>query len=382
MDAKTLTAKLIAIPSFVNANQGEEKLADFICAYFSKILPEFKIYKQKVEGKRYNVIAYNSDQPKLIFSSHMDTVLATGILKERLTPGIKNDRLYGLGSVDMKAGLACSIAATESAKKGAGDLPPMALMFTCGEEYYFEGIKTFLRDIPFKKGFKPELVVYPEPSNLEISNGCRGCVELEFSIKGKSAHAGRPQAGINAIEQAVKLVDALKLRLQQNCQPELGVTTVNLAGLIGGLELDEDIGIRANAIADTARVVLDIRTSAKEQTAEFILKIVAELAQVMGLGLKNEIGKLDLQPFILPKNNLQKMEMAIKYAELAVSYRENLGDSGIGEFSILGAELGWNAINFGPGPGNVSHKINEYVELKTIDQTVLVFTNLINSFKS
>ncbi len=383
MDAKTLTESLIGVPSFVDENQDEQQLADFICDYFKKKLPDFKIYQQKVEGQRYNVIAYNSDQPKLVFSSHMDTVLATGKLAERLKPETKDGKLYGLGAVDMKAGLACSIAAAEVQKDA---LPPMALLFTCGEEYYFEGIRKFIQEFetgktPFKKGSIPELVVFPEPTDLKISNGCRGCVELEFTVKGKSAHAGKPKSGINAIEQATKLVEILKNCLLIDNDKDLGFTTVNLAGLTGGIELDGKIGIRANAIADTARIVLDIRTATKEQTAGFILAQVEAIAKALQVGITNQVVKLDLQPFLLPRTNLNVLEVAIAEAGLQPDYREDLTNSGIGEFSLLGADLGWNAINFGPAPGNMGHKIDEYVELSSIDTVTNVFINLIKLFK-
>ena len=372
-----LTTKLISIPSFVGDDNNEVQLAEYICKYIAENIPWMNVYKEYIDEKRFNVIAYGSKAPRVIFSSHMDTVLATGNLQERLTAVQKDGQLFGLGACDMKGGLACSLYAMAKSKKAL----PVALVFTCDEEYYFAGIKKFISDLkagklPLDNTTKPELVIFPEPSNLQISYGCRGCVELELTVSGRSAHAGRPMAGINAIEKSVDLVNVLRSNLAQKCMPELGFTTVNLASINGGVSVDGQIQSRANAIADTARIVLDIRTASKLQDAKYIIARALEAAGVLDITLKEVVTRLDLAPYVAEEKKLKTLEKAISSAELKVEFDRNPAFGGYGEFAMVGTELGWNAVNFGPGPGGTAHQIKECVNVIDLDSVSRVYQEL------
>jgi succinyl-diaminopimelate desuccinylase len=377
MDLLDLTTKLISIPSFVDEQFDETQLADYICSYIDENIPWVKVYKEYIDSKRYNIIAYSSELPRIVFVSHMDTVLAAGNLKQRLAAKQEGDFLYGLGACDMKGGLACSLDAVAKLTKPI----PLALVFTCDEEYYFAGIKSFIKDykageLPLNKAYQPEIVIFPEPSDLEISYGCRGCVELELTLVGKTAHAGKPQAGINAIEKAVELIGILKDSLAQGCQAELGYTSVNLASIQGGIQIDKEIQSRANAIADIAKIVLDIRTASQKQDAKFIISIVEQICQTLNLKLVESVVKLDLSPYIASTDKLKVFENALLNVQLNPAYMQNLSFSGYGEFAMLGAELGWNAINFGPGLSLTAHQIKECVQISELYKVSQIYQEL------
>ena len=383
MDPTSLTQSLIRIPSFVDKENNESSLAEFIILYIKKNIPWLKVYKQKVEGDRFNVIAYNSTRPKVVFISHMDTVFAAGILKERLNPKIDKDKLIGLGSADMKGGLACSICAVEK----AGQDIPVCLIFDCDEEYYFKGINVFTKEylngnLPLDKTNKPEIVIFPEPSDLLIGIGCRGCVELEIILKGKTAHAGRSNEGINAIEQGVLLVGILKEQLSKNKDIGLKYTSVNLASINGGIEMNGEIVSRANSIADIAKIVLDIRTGSRDQDAKRIISMIKRIGQTLNLEVKGIETKLDQSPFVASKEDLGLIETAISNSNVELRYQDDLSNSGYGEFAIVGSKLGWNAINFGPGPCNRSHKIDEYVNVSDLNDVTEVYCQLLKLLKT
>jgi acetylornithine deacetylase/succinyl-diaminopimelate desuccinylase-like protein len=99
----------------------------------------------------------------------------------------------------MKAGIASTLTALKKFKHTKG----VTLTLECDEEYYFKGIKKLLKEYKFN----PKLVICPEPTNLKIISGCRGLIEIKLSILGKTAHAGNPQAGINAIEKTVRIIE-------------------------------------------------------------------------------------------------------------------------------------------------------------------------------
>ena len=91
-----------------------------------------------------------------------------------------------------------------------------------------------------------------------------------FDVIGKSAHAGRPQLGVNAIETAVKTIRRLKTILRENDQPELQSTTVNLSTLQGGKRQQDQIISQGNVVPDIAKVLLDIRPADTSLSAKSI----------------------------------------------------------------------------------------------------------------
>ncbi|MBU1323402.1 M20/M25/M40 family metallo-hydrolase, partial [Patescibacteria group bacterium] len=223
MNAIQIAQKLVSIPSYVDNKTNEAKFALWLVDFF-RDFAWLKISKQTIGNNRFNLIVSDGYPAKLIFCSHMDTVQPTNIIS--LTPTVSNSRLYGLGAVDMKAG----IAALLNSVKSLGPTKGLTLIFDCDEEYYFSGTKKILK----KFKFKPELVICPEPTDLKIINGCRGCVEVEFLALGKTAHAGNPEAGVNAIEAVTELIKELKLKLIFGDIKKLGKTTVNLSAIRGG----------------------------------------------------------------------------------------------------------------------------------------------------
>lgn len=367
MNLLELTQKLISIPSYVDGKNNEKQLADFLFEYLKKNLPWFKLEKQIVEGTRYNLIATTGDNPKLIFLSHLDTVLPNNDTQTQTK--MINGKLYGLGSCDMKGGLAATIKTCEE----IGPTGNLALIFDCDEEYYFKGVKRLVQT----QNLKPELVICPEPTNLEIVNGCRGVIEIEFDVLGKSTHAGRPNWGINAIEQAVSLVCNLQPELQKTDLPKLGSTTVNLSALQGGKWQSNKVVIQANAVPDIAKVLLDIRPANPNLEAKKVLQVLISLAKNQKLGIVNEKINIDMKPYLTERNNLKKLEQAISEVGLTQQYRQNLGNGGFYESAIVSNYWKCPAINFGPKNAKTAHSNNEYVEIPSLEKTKEIFKNLI-----
>ncbi len=386
MNLETLLKKTVSIPSYLDNKTNEKKFANFLVNYIIQNLPWLKVKKQQVEKERYNVIARSDENPKLLFVSHMDTVLPIGNSKLRLTPEKKDKKLYGLGTVDMKAGLVASLKAVEKAGKGYS----VALLFDCGEEYYFKGINKFIKGVKnnklgFKPGWKPKIVIFPEPSNLKISNGCRGLLEIQAKIKGKTCHAGRPENGVNAVESAVKIITQLKKEIIQNDIPELGKTTVNLAGLNGGLLQDSKIVVRPNAVPDIAEFVLDIRSANPNLNGNKVCSLLEKQADTLDTLIINFETKLDYPPYLISKKSksvgLKKVEEILRNTIKKVEYCKDISKSGYGELALIGGKLGWDSINLGPGPSKKAHQIDEYVNLSTVEQCYKVYSNLILKFK-
>jgi acetylornithine deacetylase/succinyl-diaminopimelate desuccinylase-like protein len=361
MDVIELAQKLIAIPSYVDTNMNEKQLADFICEYISDTMPWLRLRRQAVSGDRYNIIALGSEDPQLVFVSHMDTVRPAGEAGRTLQPSIDANKLYGLGACDMKGGLAASLVAAQE----AGSTSEIALIFDCDEEYYFRGMKKLLEGYRFR----PRLVLFPEPTDLSILCGCRGLVEIGCDVVGQTAHSGTPELGINAIEKATELVVSLKQKLGS------GGTTVNLSALTGGRMQGENIVIQANAVPDIARMLLDIRVSESGQNARSILNTMKTIAADLGIVLQGEEINLDYPAYRSARETLAWVAEVVQREVGEVTYNDQV--SYFCEAALVTTAWGCPAIAIGPCPAKVAHKPEEYVEMDSLIKSKNIYRELI-----
>jgi len=364
MNLIKLTQKLISIPSFVDKNTDEKKIGDFLYDYL-KDFNYLDVEKQEVENRRFNIVAKDKEQPELLFLCHMDTTepkagwdYSQGELKE--------NKLYGLGSYDMKGGTACLLDALKDFSETKG----LALLFYCDEEYDFKGMKKFLEQY----SFNPKLIISPEPTNLEIINGCKGVIEIYFKIKGKTGHAARPEEGINSIDGVTNIVSCVREELKKYQDSPLGKSTLNLAYLSGGLAKDSTLGDRGNNIPDTAGAVLDIRTNNKELNAQRITKIIKESAGEQKLIVEEVKIRSDYGSIYTPKEKLVELESILENV--------NYGDiekQGYFDGEMISSKSSSPFVCFGP-KGNNAHGVNEWVDVESLNKTRNIYKNLIEKF--
>ncbi len=133
-DLIELAKDLISIPSYVDLVTDESKVGEYLLSYLAENLPWLKVKIQKVSARRFNIIALSDPNPRLLFLCHTDTVNPSS--KNSLEPNIIGNKLFGLGSSDMKGGLSCAIKAIEELGEGFS----AGLILDCDEEYSFLGI--------------------------------------------------------------------------------------------------------------------------------------------------------------------------------------------------------------------------------------------------
>ncbi|MCQ2561506.1 MAG: YgeY family selenium metabolism-linked hydrolase [Clostridia bacterium] len=148
--------------------------------------------------------------PKLLFDGHMDTVPVTDPSVWTTDPWggeIKDGKIYGRGTTDMKGSLAamcCAAAdfAAETGKDFAGEIYVAGVV----HEECFEGVAS--RKI--SEAVKPDYVIIGEASDLNMKIGQRGRAEIVVETFGKPAHSANPDKGINAVYKMSKVIDALR----------------------------------------------------------------------------------------------------------------------------------------------------------------------------
>ena len=131
---------------------------------------------------------------RVVLAGHTDTVPVNG----NAHPRIDGDVLWGLGSADMKGGLAVMLALAETVSDPAVDV---TYVFYAGEEVTAEhnGLAHLVRDRPDL--LAGDVAILGEPTGGELEAGCQGTLRMEVSLRGQRAHTARPWMGRNAIHR-------------------------------------------------------------------------------------------------------------------------------------------------------------------------------------
>ena len=134
-------------------------------------------------------------RPLFVLAGHTDTVPAQG----NATARRDGDRLFGLGTTDMKAGDAVMLALAESLDLDALRFD-LACVFYDAEEGPAErnGLRLVLNESPWLRD--ASLAVILEPTDLALEMGCNGILNVEVRVPGVAAHSARPWQGKNAVE--------------------------------------------------------------------------------------------------------------------------------------------------------------------------------------
>lgn len=209
-EIERLVKDLVRIPSHGDVPTQEKEVAEHLNRFLKDQGVESRL--RTVEKDRPNVIAVvkGSGRGKsLMLNGHTDTVPAYDMNIPPFKPDVRNGRLYGRGSLDMKGGLgsmAMALVAIERSKvELEGDLYLTAVV---GEERRSEGTENIIL-----KGPKADMVIVGEPTDLEIQPSHRGLEWLEVHFYGKAAHGGQADRGVNAISMAARFVCKVEAEL-------------------------------------------------------------------------------------------------------------------------------------------------------------------------
>ncbi len=240
MNLFELTKTLINIPSV----SGEEEAVGFFLRDYLESLG-WTVELQPVSENQNNVIAYLNDNPRVFFSTHIDTV----------PPFIKAsedaEKIYGRGACDAKGIIASQIFAAENLRKqGISDI---GFLYTVDEEQGSSGAREANKH---ELAAKCEYLINGEPTDNDLAIGSKGSLRFLIKTEGKAAHSAYPEQGESAIEKLIEILnDVLKIEFPND---EFFGETTNNIGLIGG-------GLKTNVIAPNAEAGLHIRLTTDEK---------------------------------------------------------------------------------------------------------------------
>jgi succinyl-diaminopimelate desuccinylase len=329
-DIVDLTAALVDIES-VSGN--EKSITDAIEAALAP-LPWLELWRH-----RHTLVARTSfgREERVVVAGHVDTVPGNDNLPAR----VAGDALHGLGSCDMKGGVAVALKLASSLEAPTRDL---TYVF-----YEAEEVEADLNGLTLISAVRPDVLagdfaVVMEPSNAVIEAGCQGTMRVDVTVRGVRAHAARSWNGANAIHAATDVLALLtayepRRPVIDGLQYHEGLNAVGITG-----------GVAGNVIPDGCTVSINHRFAPDRSEAD----AEAHLRELFA-GFHIEVS--DSAPGALPGLGLPA----------AAAFREVVGGSANPKFGWTDvarfSAMGIPAVNFGPGNPELAHTQGEFVPL-------------------
>lgn len=391
----TLCSDMIKIPS-ENPPGNVENMVSYICRFFDKYGIKYEVIRATPTTP--NIIARygNSDGKKIVFNGHCDVVPAGDLTKWDFDPyggEVKNGKIYGRGTSDMKCGLGAAMYSMAYFAKNKIQLKGEIVMTIVPDEETggFYGTK-WLFDNGYIKG---DWGIVAEPTghdNIEV--GQRGSMRTTVTAKGKPAHGSlSPYVGDSALEKLLDFLPLLKeLRnlkgsLNQEMREVMEVSKNKLKSIhkIEGIENSMDHvsvnfgtikgGVKSNMVADSAEAELDIRIPlgmtgdiVKAKIDEILKnsKIQGISVSYMGAEKGNYVSVLDPICSSAAKNAKEVMGI-----ELIMAYQWASSDA------RYFREASISTIQYGPSDTAGIHSFNETATVSDIVNSAKMYTGII-----
>lgn len=339
VDLLRLTADLVSVPS---VSFEETELADIVEARLDGV------GWLEVHRIGDNVIARTQfGRPRrVLLGGHLDTVP----VNDNANPRIEGDTLWGLGSTDMKGGLAVMLALAESVSDPSVDV---TYLFYAREEVAFEhsGLREVFDASPDL--CSADLALLGEPTSGIVEAGCQGTMRFALDLAGSRAHTARPWMGRNAIHrlgEVLRIMETYEPRqpVIDSCQYREALEAVFVEG-----------GVAANVVPDQVTLTINHRVAPDRSLAEAEAHLQALFAPL--LGDDDTMSLLDAAPPAPP--GLSNPLLAAFVGRYDLQVMPKLGWTDVSFFH----EHGIAAANFGPGDATLAHTRDERVDRTSLE---------------
>ena len=332
-DVVTLTEQLVNIES-VSGN--EDEIADAVESEL-KALAHLEVTRH---GNTVVARTHHGHAERVVIAGHLDTVP----LNHNLPARRDAENLHGLGTCDMKGGVAVALRIAATMAETNRDIT--FLFYECEEvEAARNGLKLLGDSHP--ELLEADFAILMEPSDGLVEAGCQGTMRVDVVTHGERAHSARGWKGVNAIHAAADVLD--RLRAYEPRRP-----------VIDGLEYREGLnavfingGVAGNVLPDRCTVSVNFRF-APDRSEEQALAHMHEVFEGFDILVS------DSAPAAMPGLSVPA---AAAFVE-AVGGQANpkFGWTDVARFSALGIP----AVNFGPGDPLLAHKKEEFVPIEQL----------------
>ncbi len=387
-----LTQALVRIPSINPPGEAYEAC----CRLLGERLRGrgFEVEYLRAEGSpgdsdrhpRSNVVARREGAapgPCLHFNSHIDVVPpGAGWTCDPFAAEVRDGRVYGRGTCDMKGGLAASVIAVEALLEDQDDLPgALEISGTADEESGGFGGVAYLAGKGYFSKPRVDHVIIPEPLNVDrVCLGHRGVWWAEIETRGRIAHGSMPFLG----DCAIRHMGAVLERFERDLLPALAArqtdvpvvpemarrSTLNINGLHGGLDEVEGDGLPAPLVADSCRMVIDRRFLPDEELDAVKAELVAVLEALARERPKFRYALRDIME-VLPTMTDRDAPVARAVAAgiesvLGRAPQFVVSPGTYDQKHIARIGLLKDCIAYGPGILDLAHQPDEYVEIEAM----------------
>ncbi len=353
-------------------DQGNRAVIDLLANWLAAMGFQVEIQPLTPRGDKANLIATLGGGPGgLVLAGHTDTVpFDEGRWhSDPLALTERDNRLYGLGSADMKGFFPLAMAAA-SAFTASTLQQPLILLATADEESSMQGARA-LAAAGRPKG---RAAIIGEPTSLVPVRMHKGIMMEAVRVTGRAGHSSNPELGNNALEGMHAVIgDLLAYRKElaarySNSFFNVAFPTLNLGHIHGGDS--------PNRICGQAELHFDLRMTPAGNNASVRAEI-GQRMQVLAqqLGLEIELRSLldDIGPFEQPAQSelVQLAERLTGHSAEAVAFAT--------EAPFL-QQLGMETIVMGPGSIDRAHQPDEYLELDQMQPCIKLLQQCIRHY--
>ena len=347
-DVATLTADLVNFPS-VSGN--EKALADSIeailkdCSWLSVDRISNSIVARTNFGRSTRVIVAGHIDTVPVADNATAVVVAAG---GTLPTGeqVSEETLFGLGSCDMKGGLAVALRAAALIDQPVFDVT--YVFYECEE------VSSALNGLTLISQAHPEwldadIAVLLEPSNAGIEAGCQGTLVAQLSSQGERAHSARSWKGVNAIHgltAALNVLGSYEPRTVEidGLEYREGLNAVRIEGGIANNVIPDNVTMNVNYRYAPNRTAAEAEAHVREVFAGYDITIVDNVAGAM------------------PGLDRQALAELVKRVDGQVAPK--FGWTDVARFYAMGVP----AVNLGPGDPSLAHARNEHVSMAQLQR--------------
>ncbi|HBB85050.1 MAG TPA: acetylornithine deacetylase [Sulfitobacter sp.] len=380
-DAARHLARLISFDTV--SCKSNRALIDHMADFFGDLGGRITILPDETGAKANLIAAFGpEDIAGIVWSGHTDVVPADEPEWESdpFLAQIKDDKLFGRGSCDMKGFAACVMAVAPQLAH-AGLTRPIYLCFSYDEEVGCLGapaIAEYLEQLPVP----PEFAIIGEPSMMKLITGQKGKIAMRAHVTGTAGHSSFAPEHVNAIEFASKAVERISergRRYEKEGPFDQDFTVPHATMLVTMMQG----GVATNVTPDSCTLTFELRSISGMDPEQDMERLLDEITRAVtppmqdkfpGTGIRFE--KIFSYPAMGDARETQGFQ---RYADLLPAWggKVSYGSEG-GVFERIG---GIPAVIVGPGSIDQAHKPNEFVAIEQL-ATCIEFLNGIVDFLS
>ena len=378
-DVVTRTQELVRIGSvnpmgrgLIGPTVGEGRLTDFLEDVFRGLGVAFE--RQEVVPGRENIVA-RVDVPgsinTVLFEVHQDTVPVDTMTEPPFEGAVRDGKVWGRGSCDVKGGMAAILCAierlvSEKPKRAAS----VVMACTVDEEHTFSGIRRFLENPP-----GASMAVVSEPTRMEVVIAHKGLVRWKVRTQGRSCHSANPELGVNAIYRMAPVLEGLEAHSDalfvRDPHPLLGPPTLSVGVIRGGTSV--------NTVPGDCEIEIDRRINpgedhlhAYEEARRCVLERVPDDSSVVFEA------PWIIDPYLDTPPESPVVDVVCRAVD-AVQGRHRVTGVSYGTDGSKIAQAGIPTVVFGPGDIAQAHTAAEWVEVEQLRIAAEVYYQIIRA---